>query len=138
MERRISDADAASPERSALKVVRSIAEDTSSLIRKEFELARIELLEALNARLRAMAAIMMGAILGMMMMVFLGLALESALQNVMPEWAARLTVAGAALAVAGMAAMVALRWLRTPSMMPEETKRTVKEDVEWVRAQLRR
>jgi putative superfamily III holin-X len=42
------------------------------------------------------------------------------------------------LLVAGPAAMVGLRRMKQPSITPEETKRTVKEDVEWAKEQLKR
>jgi hypothetical protein len=49
-----------------------------------------------------------------------------------------LIVGGVFLLVAGGAAMFGLRRMKTPPMAPEETKRTVKEDVEWAKAQLKR
>lgn len=136
--RRIKDIEDGSPERSTMAVVRSIADDTATLVRKEIELARLELTEALSARLRAVAALLLGAVLGLVMLVFLGLAAEAALGGVMRGWAARLVVVGGFVVVAGIAFVAALGWLRRPSLMPEETKRTVKEDVEWLRAQLKR
>jgi hypothetical protein len=40
--------------------------------------------------------------------------------------------------MAAGAALFGLRRMKKPSLAPEETKRTVKEDVEWAKAQLKR
>ena len=74
----------------------------------------------------------------LLMLVFLALAAAVGLDNVMPGWASRLVVAGALLLLAGAAALVGLRWMKKPSLAPEHTKRTVKEDVQWARNQLKR
>lgn len=121
-----------------MRLVRTIADDTATLIRKEAELARIELVDALNARLRAAIALVGAAVLGLFVLVFLGLAAEAALDGVMVDWAARLVVAGGAFLLIAMALLFARVKLRSPSMVPEETVRTVKEDMEWAKAQLKR
>jgi hypothetical protein len=57
---------------------------------------------------------------------------------VLPKWLAWLIVGGTFLILAGSAAFIGLRHLKKPPLAPEETKRTVKEDVEWAKAQLKR
>jgi len=47
-------------------------------------------------------------------------------------------VAGAFLLLAVGAVLFAKLRMKSPPMAPEETKRTVKEDVEWAKTQLRR
>ena len=56
----------------------------------------------------------------------------------MAAWAAFLIVAGVFLLLALGAVLFAKLRMKRPPMAPEETKRTVKEDVEWAKAQLRR
>jgi hypothetical protein len=77
-------------------------------------------------------------VLGLFVIGFLGLAAAHALDLVMEPWASRLIVAGGLLLVAAIAGLVGLRVMKKRSIAPEETKRTVKEDVEWARAQLKR
>lgn len=125
-------------DRSTIRLVRDIADDTATLVKKEVELARQEMLEAINARLRAGAALAGAAVLGLLVLVFLGLAAEAGLDNVMADWAARLVVAGGALVIIGGAVLFARTKLKSPPIKPEETVRTVKEDVEWAKAQLKR
>jgi uncharacterized membrane protein YqjE len=125
-------------EQSLAQLVRSIATDTSTLVRKEIELARLELTESLTARIKAAAALAVAGVLGLLAVVFLGAALAAALDLVMPRWASRLVVAGVFLLITGAAAAFGLRRMKKPPLAPTETKRTVKEDVEWAKTQLKR
>jgi Putative Actinobacterial Holin-X, holin superfamily III len=125
-------------DQSTLQLLRSISNDTVTLVRKEVELARQEIVEALSARAKAAAALATVGLLGLFILGFLGLAAASALDNVVRPWASRLIVAGGFMLIAGGAAMFGMGRMKRPSMVPEETKRTVKEDVEWARAQLKR
>jgi uncharacterized membrane protein YqjE len=126
------------PDRSTGEILRSIAAETSTLIRKEIELGKQELLEALTARLIAVGAAAVAAICGLFILAFLGLAAATALDNVLRPWASRLIVAGIYLVVAGAGGLVAVTKIKRPPMAPEETVRTVKEDVEWAKTQLKR
>jgi hypothetical protein len=129
---------APTPERSTIELVRAIAQDSSLLVRKELELARLELTEAAMARAKGAAAFGAASAMGFLALIFLSVAGAVALDIVLPRWAAWLIVGGAFLVLAGGAAMFGLRRMKRPSMKPEETVRTVKEDVQWARAQLKR
>lgn len=130
--------DGASDPRQTTDILRSILTETQTLIRKEAELARIELVEAMSARLKAFAAAATGGLLALFAIGFLALALAHALDNVMTTWASRLVVGVLFLAITGAAFAFAKQRMQEPPLSPEETKRTVKEDVEWARAQLRK
>jgi hypothetical protein len=133
------DAQRQPPERqSTIQLVRTIATDTSTLVRKEIELARQELTEAIRARVLGAAALGAAAVFGLLLVIFLGAAAAAALDLVFARWLSRLIVAGGFLLLAGGAALFGLRRMKKPSFAPEETKRTVKEDVEWAKAQLKR
>src|SRR6266542_3736419 len=73
--------------------------------------------------------------IGMFLVIFLALAAATALDLVFAPWLSRLIVAGAFFLMAAGAALFGLRRMKKPSLSPEETKRTVKEDVEWSKAQ---
>jgi hypothetical protein len=123
--------------RSTPELLRSIAADAATLVRKEVELARHEIVEAVTARLVAAGALAAAAVLGLLGLVFGALAAAAALDLVLPAWAAALIVAGGLLVLALAAAAGAVRARRRP-LSPEETKRTVREDLEWAKRQLRR
>ena len=125
-------------DQSTLQLIRSIAGDTSTLVRKEVELAKQEITEAITARLKAVAAMAVAGVLGLFVLGFLGAAAAKALDDVVAPWLSRLIVAGGFLLLAGIGAMFGMRRVKKPPLAPEETKRTVKEDVEWAKAQLKR
>ena len=116
----------------------TIATDTSTLLRKEMELGKQEIVEAVTARLKAAGSLAAVGLLFMFMLIFLALAGAAALDLVLPSWASRLIVAGGFLILALPVALFGLRRLKRPSLAPEETKRTVKEDVQWAKQQLKR
>jgi len=124
--------------RSTVQLVRDIATDTATLVRKEVELARQELTEAVMARVKGGAALAVGGAMAMFGLIYLGIAAGAALSIVFPRWLAWLIVGGAFILLAGGAALFGLRRMKKPPLAPEETKRTVKEDVEWAKAQLKR
>jgi hypothetical protein len=124
--------------RSTLELVRDIAANTQTLLRKEVELAKQEVLGAVMARVMAAGALIAAGLLAFFVLLFAALAAAAALDLVLPAWAAALIVAGGFLLLAAPAALIGLRRMKAPSLKPEETVRTVKEDVEWARAQLKR
>lgn len=126
------------PEASTAELVRAIATDLSELTRKELELARHEVTEAVRARALGAGMLAAAGIAALLAVVFLALAGASALDRVLSEWLARLVVGGGFLLVAGAAALAGRSKLQRPPLEPEETKRTVKEDIEWAKTQLRR
>ena len=136
-ERKVTSEDG-QQERSTLQLVRDIATDTATLVRKEVELARQELMTAVMARLKASGALAAAGAMALFGLIYLGIAAGAALSIVLPRWLAWLIVGGAFFVLAGGAALFGLRKLKHPPMAPEETKRTVKEDVEWAKAQLKR
>jgi hypothetical protein len=128
----------AKTERSTIELVRAIAQDSSTLLRKELELARLEVTEAIKSRALGVAVLVGAAAVGLLGLIFLAVAAVSAIDIKWPRWAAWLAVGGAFLLLAGGAAFLGRRKMKRPPMKPEETVRTVKEDVEWARAQLKR
>ena len=133
-----TDASRDGDDRSTVRLLKDIGDNTTTLVKKELELFKLELLEAVSARLKAAGAIAFAGVLVLFVVAFLGAAAAWALSNVMPMWAANLVVAGGFLLLAMAGLMFAKRRMKVPSMKPEETVRTVKEDVEWAKEQLKR
>jgi hypothetical protein len=123
---------------STFELVRGIASDTGTLVRKEVQLAREEITEAVLARVKAALALGVAGAFLLMAMLFCVYAAAAGLANVMPLWAAMLVTAGGLICVAGVAALVGITRMRKPTLAPEATQRTIKEDVEWAREQLKR
>lgn len=123
---------------STMKLVGQVAGDVGTLVKKEVELARQEIMEGISARVKAIAALAVVATLGLFVLGFLGAAAAAALDLVMATWAALLIVAGAFVLLAAIAAAFGIRRLKSPPLSPEKAKQTIKEDMEWAKAQLRR
>ena len=121
-----------------VRLVGQVAGDVGTLVKKEVELARQEITEAIMARVKAIAAFVAIGVIAMFIVGFLGAAGAAALDLVVPLWLALLIVAGAFLVLAALAAVFGVARLKKPPLKPEKTKQTIKEDVEWAKAQLRR
>jgi predicted phage tail protein len=125
-------------EPSTLELVRTIGDDLATLMRKEVELAKEEMLTAILARVKAAAGLAAGGVLGLLGLLFAALGGAAALGLVLPWWAAALIVAGAFWALMVLGLSFALVRAKRPPMAPTETIRTIKEDVEWSRKQLKK
>ena len=125
-------------DQSTVQLVRSIATDTSTLVRQEIQLGKQEIVEAVTARLKAAAAFGAAGVMALFGLVFGGIAAGAALKNVVAPWLAWIIVAGGFFLLVMIAALFGLLRIKKPSMKPEETVRTVKEDVQWAKAQLKR
>jgi hypothetical protein len=124
--------------RSTVELIRTIGVDLSTLAKKEVELARQEVMEGVMARAMAAGAFVAAGVLALFVVGFLGLAAAEALDGLMRPWASRLVVAVCFLLLAGIAVLFGKQRAKRPSLTPEETKRTVKEDVAWAKQQLKR
>jgi membrane protein len=125
-------------DRSTVQLVSQVAGDVGTLVKKEVQLARQEVTEAVMARLRAVAAMGVAAVIGLFALGFGAAAGAAGLALVLPTWAALLIVAGAFLLVALVALLLARAGMRGPPLQPELARQSIKEDVEWAKAQLRR
>jgi MFS family permease len=119
-------------------LLRSIAADLSTLLSKQIELAKQEIGEMVSTRAQAVGVFAAAAILGLFVVGFLGLTAAEALDLVMPRWAAMLIVAGVFGILATIAVIVARARMRSAAAKPELTQRTLKEDVQWAKQQLKR
>ena len=118
-------------------LVRSIVADLAHLVSKQIELAKLEMAEMLGARARAAGVFAAAGVMGLFVVGFLGLAGAAALDLVLPLWASLLIVAGVFGVFVFAALMMGKRWLASGAK-PELTQQQLKEDVTWVKAQLKR
>jgi hypothetical protein len=131
------EADTSARRRRLPELIRDIGSNLSLLARQQAELAKRELAATLGEKAKGAALLAVAGVLGLFVIGFLGIAGAAALDLVLPRWAALLIVAGVFLLLAAIAGLVGKGALAA-AMTPELTKRTVKEDVEWARAQIRR
>jgi uncharacterized membrane protein YqjE len=117
---------------------KQLSEQTSTLVKKEVELAKVELTE--KGKQAGVGAGMFG---GAGLIAVLGLAALTAaviagLSEAMDTWLAALIVGAVYLAVAGVLALMGRdRVKRGVPPVPEQAIETTKEDVEWAKIQVK-
>lgn len=137
--RAATNGHATNGDRGVGELMRSIATGTGTLVRKEVELARNEVSEAIATRARAFGIVAAGGVFAIVGMIFLGLAASAALATILePGWLPPLAVGAGFIVLGPVAAWIAFTASKRPKLSLEETRRTIKEDVEWARAQLKR
>ena len=119
-------------------VLRSLAENSQALVRKELELAKLEVTEILVARAIALGAALVGAIISLFVLGFAGVTGAKALELVLPAWAAWLIVTGVYALITITALLIAMRKATNPPNMPQRTKAEVEETIEWAKGQVQR
>ena len=122
-------------ERSLPELVSDVAKDMSTLVRKELELAKIETKEELSRSAKAGGMIGAAGGAAYFALLLLSFGIVFLLSLAMPLWTAFVVVA----AVYGVAAAVLFiqgrNRMKQVSPVPEETAGSVKEDVQWLKAQ---
>ena len=118
-------------------VVSSITDGVRTLIRKQVELAKIEVTEAVAVR--AKGAVLMGAaaVVGIFALGFAAASGSAALDIALPRWAAHLIVAGVFAVITAALVLAGRRAMRT-APKPGRTQETLKEDARWAKRQLAR
>jgi MFS family permease len=115
-------------------LVKQLAEQTSTLVRQEVELAKAEVAQKGQQAGKGAGLIGAAAVIGLLaagaLTAFLIMLLDGALAN----WLAALIVAVVFGAIAAVLALLGRNRIRaaTPAV-PEQTVETVKEDVEWAK-----
>lgn len=115
------------------EVMRSLTANGQALVRKEIELAKLEVTEIVVARVTAVAMFVGAAVIGLFILGFVGITGAVALELVLPAWAAWLIVTGVYILVAVVLGLIGKRKLTTPSSSPDRTKAAVEETVEWAK-----
>jgi hypothetical protein len=116
-------------------LVREVAEDLSTMLRQELELAKAETKQQVIEAGKAGRAFGGAGLAGWMTVLFASLAAMFALDAVMPlGWAAFIVAVIWASAAAALF-VVGRNRMRTVNLVPEKTVETVKEDVQWLQNQ---
>jgi len=116
------------------ELVKELAEETSTLVRQELELAKAEM--SAKAKQAGTGAAMFGGagVAGLLALGALTACLIAALDKAMALWLAALIVAVVYAAVAGALALSGReRVKKAAPLVPEQTTDSVKEDVSWAK-----
>jgi hypothetical protein len=124
-------------DRSTGQLVTDITSELRTLVRQEVELARTEIRDGLRVRREAVVA---ATVSGLFALVALGCAVTATavgLAEVMPRWAAWAIVGGVFLLLAAAALLIARSRARARPLEPEQTRRSIEENVQWARTRRR-
>jgi uncharacterized membrane protein YqjE len=125
-------------DRSTAELLKRLSNETTILVKKEVELAKAELQE--KGKQAGIGAGMFGGagLFGVAAFAALTAAVIAALELAMPLWLAALIVAVVYAAVAAVLAMRGKKKVKEAAPpVPEQTRDSIKEDVEWARTRAR-
>jgi hypothetical protein len=133
-----SDAQPELRDQSIGELVKDLAGETSTLVRREIDLAKAEMTERAKLAGKGAATLAAGAVAALLALGALTACLIAALDLAMPTWLAALIVAVVYAAIAGVLAQTGRKQVQeaTPPV-PEETIESVKEDVQWAKTRTR-
>jgi Putative Actinobacterial Holin-X, holin superfamily III len=115
-----------------------LGRQVSTLVRREIDLARVEITSSIGHLGKGAAtagiggAIVYAGVLVLLASIVLGL-IEAGLDG----WLAALIVAVAALAIGGFVTWLGTRQIREVNLAPAQTAETVRENVEFVKEQIK-
>jgi uncharacterized membrane protein YqjE len=117
------------------ELVKELSEQTTTLVRKEIELAKAELSE--KGKVAGQGAGMFGgaAVLGLLALGTLTAMILAVLDKAMDFWVAALIVTLVYGAIAAVLAMSGRDRVKQVTPPAEQTVETVKEDVQWAKSQ---
>jgi hypothetical protein len=116
--------------RDAPEVVRSLVDNTQLLVKKEIELAKLEIKEIVTARLMAVGFLVVAGILGLYLLAFVFVTIVKALELVVASWLAWLIVTAIVLVMVIVLLLLAKKKLASPPNSPDATKADVQETIE--------
>jgi tetrahydromethanopterin S-methyltransferase subunit G len=130
----MSDQQDSLRDRSIGELVASLSQDLSTLIRQELDLAKAEMTQKGKKAGRGVGLLGGAGVAGLLALICLSLTAIVVLNAWMRDWLAALIVT---LVWAGVAAFLGLRGRRElaeiDGPIPQETKETIKEDIEWAK-----
>ena len=126
---------ASSDPRTTSEVLASLIAGVQALVKKELELAKLELRKVLVEKAVALGLGMFGALLLVFVLAFLGVTGAAALQQVVAPWISWAIVTGVYLLLAAIVLAVATK-LAKRSVVPERTKTSLEQTVTWAKEQV--
>jgi hypothetical protein len=112
-------------------LLHSAFSDARELVKDEIALAKAELRADLKAELGMVKGLAVSALIALCVLNLLLVAVVLALAHVMPGWGAALVV-GLVLTV-GAAIIAALAWRKRVTTPLERTRRTLRDDLHWMK-----
>jgi len=122
--------------RSTADLLRDVSQDARELVRAEVALAKLEVSNAIKARVIGVAALASAGLMALYILFWLTFALYAGLSNAMTPWLAALVTALILILITIPAVVIGVRKLQRPPMRPEATIETIEENVAWAKRRL--
>jgi uncharacterized membrane protein YqjE len=126
----------AGPERSVAELFAELATETTTLVRKEFELARAELSHNVSKATSGVVLLVVGALVAMLGLQALIACAILVLTRWVDPWQSALIVGAAALVIAGILVAIGRARLDLRTLTPRRTLATLRRDGAWAKEQL--
>lgn len=123
-------------QRSLGELLGDLADDLTTLVRKELQLARTEIKEEAQRAATAGGMLGGGAVAAWISLLFVSLALAWGLAEFMPAWVAFLIVALIHAAASAALFVRGRQKLQRVNPVPDETIDSLKEDRQWAKRQV--
>jgi uncharacterized membrane protein YqjE len=124
-------------QRSVPEILEDIASNLTEIVHAEFRLAKTDLKEGAERVAGPGVTLGAGVALAFYGLGFLLLAAVYALSLVMAGWLATLIVGGVLVVAAGILIGTGAMKLRRVNLTPDKTIRTLEEDVQWAKQQIK-
>jgi uncharacterized membrane protein YqjE len=124
-------------QRSVPEILENIASNLTQLVQAEFRLAKSEVKAGAEKVAGPGATLGAGMVLALYGLGFLLLAAVYALSLVMAGWLATLIVGGVLAVAAGILIGAGSAKLRRVNLTPDKTMRTLEEDLQWAKQQIK-
>lgn len=121
-------------DRPTAEVLASTVAHVQALVSKEVELAKLELTQVVTEKAIAAGTMVAAAVLGQLILGFIGVTGAKALELVVAPWLAWLIVTVVYLLLAAGLLVVGVRYAKRPVM--ELTTRSAEESVAWAKRQV--
>ena len=124
-------------QRSMPEILEDIASNLTQMVQAEFRLAKSELKEGAERAAGPGATVGAGVVLAFYGLGILLLAAVYALSLVIAGWLAALIVGGVLAIAAGILIAAGTAKLRRVNLAPDKTIRTLREDLQWAKQQIK-
>lgn len=121
-------------DRATSEVLTSLVANGQALVKKEVELAKLELQDVVRDKAMAAGLSVVAAVFGLFVLAFVGVTGAAALSLVLAEWLAWLIVTVIYTLVVLIALLIALRKLKRPAFV--RTKASIEETRDWAKGQV--
>lgn len=121
-------------EESIPQLLRQLSVETTTLVKQEIALAKIELSDKVSAVSDSAKGFGIAGIFGLGAFLCLTATIIAAISLVLPVWAAALIVTIVYGVIAAVAAQQGRsRLVRATPLVPQQTTQTIKDDIEWAK-----